>query len=122
MSTDVVEVQAAPSHLFQKGQSGNPAGRPKGSKNAVTLVKLAIEGDLRAQMKGEMSEILTKGLTMAKEGDPDMIRYFLDKWITPARASADDDAPRERVQIVIGRLPDETPVRGRIIQHDPQPE
>lgn len=122
MANEVVDVSSSGDHLFKKGQSGNPAGRPKGSKNAVTIVKLAIEGELRGQMKGEMSEILTKGLSMAKAGDPDMIRYFLDKWITPAKASSDDDAPRERVQIVIGRLPDEVPVRGRIIQHDPQPE
>lgn len=122
MSTDVSVIEGSPSHLFKKGVSGNPAGRPKGSKNAVTLVKLAIEGELREQMKADMSDILTKGLKMAKDGNEDMIKYFLDKWITPARASSDDEPPRERVQIVIGRLPDETPVRGRIIQHDPKPE
>ena len=119
-TSTALDVLAKPSHRFQKGQSGNPAGRPKGSKNAITLVKLAIEGDLRAEMKGEMSEILKKGLAMAKAGDADMIKYFLDKWITPAKASPDDDAPREKVQILIGRLGgDDTPVQGRIIEHNP---
>lgn len=120
MSTEIVEVNKAPAHLFQKGQSGNPAGRPKGSKNAITLVKLAIEGELRTQMKGELSEILTTGLNLAKSRDTEMIRYFLDKWITPAKASADDDAPRERVQIVIGRLDAEAPLQGRIIDVKPE--
>jgi hypothetical protein len=120
LATEVVEVNSAPSHLFKKGQSGNPAGRPKGSKNQVTLVKLAIEGELREEMKGEMSAILKKGLEKAKNGDTEMIKYFLDKWITPAKASAEDDAPRERVEILIGRLSEETPVKGRIIEHAPQ--
>lgn len=119
MSTDLVEVRSKASNQFVKGQSGNPAGRPKGSKNAVTLMKLAIEGELRAQLKPEMSEILTKGIALAKEGDQDMIKYFLDKWISPAKAGTEEDAPRERVQILIGRLDNEQPpVKGRIIEQE----
>lgn len=118
MSTDLVEVNSKSSTKFMKGMSGNPAGRPKGSKNAVTLMKLAIEGELRAQLKPEMAEILTKGIALAKDGDQDMIKYFLDKWLSPAKAGAEDDAPRERVQILIGRLDEQTPVKGRIIEQE----
>lgn len=32
-------------HLFPKGVSGNPAGRPKGSKNKTTLMKEGMEAD-----------------------------------------------------------------------------
>lgn len=110
---------AVKSNQFQKGQSGNPAGRPKGSKNAITLAKLVIEGELRAEMKGHMSAILKQGIALAEGGDKDMIKYFLDKWVTPARASADEDAPRERIQITIGRLDDaSTQAKGRTIEHE----
>lgn len=107
-------------HRFKKGQSGNPAGRPKGIKNAITQYKLLLESELRAQMKPEMGEVLKKGLELAKAGNPDMIKFFLDKWITPAKASADDEAPREKVQILIGRLGSdpEPPIQGRIIEHE----
>ena len=103
---------------FQKGQSGNPAGRPKGIKNQITLVKLALEGELRARMRGEMGDILEAGIAMAKAGDKDMIKYFLDKCVTPAKAATDEETPRERVQILIGRLPTEQTVEGRVIEHD----
>lgn len=111
---------------FQKGKSGNPAGRPKGIKNQVTLVKLAMEGELRARMKGEMGAVLEEAIRLAKgytkpdgtvvAGSPEMIKFLLDKWITPARASADDETPREKVQILIGRLPTEQPVTGRVVE------
>lgn len=117
----VLSKPAKKDNRFKKGVSGNPAGRPKGIKSQITLYKLAVEGDLRARMKGEMSEILEKGIALAKGGDKDMIRYFLDKWVTPAKASSDDETPREKVQILIGRLgsdPD-PPVQGRIIDHEP---
>ena len=48
---------------FKKGQSGNPRGRPKGSKNLSTLVfeelrkkvTLPIEGKVRRVSKGELA-------------------------------------------------------------------
>lgn len=96
-------------HLWKKGQSGNPLGRPLGARNKITLVKLQIEGELRGQTKNEMSAVLAKAVEMAKAGDKDMIRMLVDKWLSPARAGQDDDAPKEKVQIVIGRL-DQEPV------------
>lgn len=116
---DTVPVIRRPDHKFQPGKSGNPAGRPKGSKNAVTLLRLAIEGELRQQMKNEMPEVLSKAIGMAKEGNEAMIKMLMEMWVPRSRASDDDAPAKEKVQIVIGRLDQEPPqVVGRIIDAD----
>jgi hypothetical protein len=41
--TEITEVKQNKPHLFQKGQSGNPAGRPVGARSFTTKVKEALE-------------------------------------------------------------------------------
>lgn len=103
-------------HKFQKGVSGNPAGRPKGSKNKITLMKLALEGDLRVQLGKSAREILEIAIKKALEGDAQMIKLLVDKMIPTSKAS-EDEPTKEKIQINIGRLQDERPViDGRIIE------
>lgn len=108
---DVVATSGKP-HLWKKGVSGNPAGRPKGSKNAISLVKLQIEGELRAQMKDQMPAIVEKMMEMALKGDRDMLKTIYKSWVSGTVAS-DEDAPREKIQIVIGKLDQIPPVNGK---------
>lgn len=110
---DVVATTAKP-HLWKKGVSGNPAGRPKGSKNAISLVKLQIEGELRAQMKDQMPDIVNKMMEMALKGDRDMLKTIYKSWVSGTVAS-EDEAPREKIQIVIGKLDQIPSVKGRTI-------
>lgn len=91
---------------FQKGVSGNPNGRPKGSKNKITLMKLALEGELRTQMKPHMAQILSVAIAKAKDGDPAMIKLLLDKTLPTTKAGEDEAPAKEKVQIFIDRLPD----------------
>lgn len=100
---DLVPADERKAHLWKKGVSGNPAGRPKGSKNAISLVKLQIEGELRAQMKGDMPAIVSKMMELALKGDRDMLKTIYKSWVSGTVAS-DEDAPREKIQIVIGKL------------------
>lgn len=63
---------------FEKGQSGNPQGRPKGARNKTTL---AVE----ALLEGEAETITRKAIEKAKDGDMTAIRICLDRLAPPAK-------------------------------------
>jgi hypothetical protein len=65
---------------FAPGQSGNPAGKPKGTRNKTTL---AIE----ALLEGEADALTRKAIEMAKEGDGPALRMCLDR-LAPLRKDA----------------------------------
>jgi hypothetical protein len=68
---------------FAKGNGG----RPKGSRNRTTVVAQAL-------LAGEETEILRKAIEVAKAGDVQMLKFFLDRLL-----------PRERlIKIDIPRL------------------
>ena len=50
---------------FEKGQSGNPAGRRPGSKNKSTLMAQAL-------FEGEAEELMRTAVSKAREGDSDV--------------------------------------------------
>lgn len=99
-------VAKKPISRWKPGQSGNPAGRPKGAKNKITYMKLVLEGELRVQIRDHMREILDIAINKAKEGDTSMIKLLLDKTLPTSKASDDEDVTKEKIQINIGRLPD----------------
>jgi hypothetical protein len=61
---------------FKKGQSGNPAGRPKGIHN---------QADLRRKIMGAVPEILAALEEAAKRGDPQAAKLLLDRAIPVLR-------------------------------------
>ena len=63
---------------FQKGQSGNPAGKPKGARNKATL---AVE----ALLDGEAEELTRKAIELAKTGDIPALRICLDRILPPRK-------------------------------------
>ncbi|MFZ5690030.1 MAG: DUF5681 domain-containing protein [Pseudomonadota bacterium] len=83
-----------PKHTqFKKGQSGNKAGRPKGSKNLSTLIMEAAHGQVTATIDGKQRKIskvqaTTMQLaTKAAAGDPKAMLKFLD-WVDEIEARA----------------------------------
>ena len=101
------DIKPAPrTHLWKPGQSGNPMGRPKGSRNKITLMKQVLEGELRAQLGPHMAEVLAKALEMAKDGNESMIKLLVDKTIPTTKANDEEEGGKEKIQIMIGRLPD----------------
>jgi hypothetical protein len=63
---------------FEKGQSGNPAGRRQGSRNKVTL---AIE----ELLDGEAEALTRKAIDLAKTGDMVAMRLCLDRIFPPRK-------------------------------------
>ena len=64
--------------LFEPGQSGNPNGRPPGSRNKMTvLVEKLLEDDAET--------IVKKAIEMAKSGDTALIKVCLSRLSPPRR-------------------------------------
>ena len=72
------ETTASNQGRFRPGQSGNPAGRPKGARHATTA---AIE----ALLEGEAETIARKAIDAAKAGDMVAIRLVLDRICPPRK-------------------------------------
>jgi Family of unknown function (DUF5681) len=66
------------SALFKKGQSGNPNGRPAGSRNKATI---ALDGLLEKEGKA----ITAKAIELAKAGDLAAIRICMDRICPPRK-------------------------------------
>ena len=62
---------------FQKGLSGNPAGKPKGTRNATTLA-------LETLLDGQATALTQKAIDLALTGDMAALRLCLDR-ILPSR-------------------------------------
>jgi hypothetical protein len=99
--TGVLE-ERRPDGTFQKGKSGNPLGRPKGSKNQITLLKQALELQLREQAEPEMAEVLQTAIALAKEGNVAMIKLLLEMHMS--KGSSDEAKASEKVAIQINSM------------------
>ncbi len=89
---------------FQKGQSGNPAGRPVGALNKSTRVALSL-------FEGEAEAIGRKAVELAKAGDIQAIRLIVERLCPPARErSIRFDLPE------IGKIEDMPAALGRLVK------
>jgi hypothetical protein len=63
---------------FPKGKSGNPDGRPKGSRNATTLA-------LETLLDGQAAALTQKAIDLALTGDMAALRICLDRILPPRK-------------------------------------
>lgn len=70
---------------FEKGESGNPNGRPKGTKNLSTILREMLEEDIDVVVDGVKSKkqfqevIIRKLLKKAHDGDIRAIMEIFDR-------------------------------------------
>ena len=63
---------------FEKGKSGNPGGRRRGSRNMTTLAAAAL-------LAGESEALTRKAVEMALAGDPTAMRLCMERVLPPCR-------------------------------------
>jgi hypothetical protein len=63
---------------FRKGQSGNPAGKLKGTRNAATLAAEAL-------LDGESAALTRKAIELARKGDMAALRLVFTRIVPPRR-------------------------------------
>jgi Family of unknown function (DUF5681) len=63
---------------WKKGESGNPAGRPKGARHKATLAAEQL-------LDGEAEALTRKAIEKAKEGDSVALRLCLDRILPPRK-------------------------------------
>src|SRR5262245_8577771 len=69
---------------FQKGQSGNPNGRAKGSRNRATMLVEQIFAEKLFGVDRKADAIISKVIEQAADGDTACIRLCFDRF-APAR-------------------------------------
>ena len=62
---------------FTKGRSGNPSGKPKGCRNATTIL-------FDELLRDNAKELIEKTIEMAKDGDGPALRLCIER-LAPAR-------------------------------------
>jgi hypothetical protein len=88
---------------FLPGQSGNPAGRPRGARNKKTLA-------LEALLDGESEALMQRLIDLAKLGDDLALRLCIERMLAPQRErpvplklpriESDQDARRASAEVM----------------------
>lgn len=87
-------------HRWQPGQSGNPAGKPKGTKNYIVQLQRDLEVAVREHLPiHKVGAIIDKLVKMAENGHVHAAKLLLDK-IIPNAVAAQEDADNASKQII----------------------
>jgi hypothetical protein len=97
---------APPEYLFKPGQSGNPAGRPKGSKNFTTLFEKAVKEVAKKLELGEDPdsvevEIIKRGIKEALAGKYPFYKDIFDRVYGQPKSNVDITSGDDKISINI---------------------
>lgn len=84
---------------FIKGVSGNPAGRPSGSKNKTTIIREMLDEVALGEVAKEYVEVVWAMLRRAKAGDVAAAKFI--KEIADVAAEVDQRHSNKKVQVYI---------------------
>ena len=88
---------------FVEGISGNPLGRPKGSKNRITLLKMQTEEAWRDRNMERLDIVLDLILQDALDGDKAARKMIFDAVISKANVQEDKSAGQKQ-EITVHRM------------------
>jgi uncharacterized protein DUF5681 len=85
-------------HMWKKGQSGNPKGRPKGCKNKSTRqAQLLAQGMLNSQVV----QLVQKLLKMALEGDAKAMKLCIERILPPLKEPMEPTKVQHAIEVVL---------------------
>ncbi len=93
-------------HLFPKGTSGNPLGKPKGTKNRKTILQERVDSALSLIILRDAPKVLRKVISMALEGDTVCLKILMDR-LMPAKKAIEvtgKDGKDFGIKIVVENL------------------
>jgi len=91
---------------FKKGVSGNPAGRPKGSRNKLTLMKLVAEEAIRDENFDKMRAVADKVINDALEGNQEMMKLVWNSLVSKGPVDSNSTAKeKHEININIPKQP-----------------
>lgn len=88
---------------FIEGTSGNPLGRPKGSKNRITLLKMQSEEAWRERNSQRLDLLLDMILQDALDGDKGARKMIFDAIVSKANVQ-EDKAAGQKQTITVHRM------------------
>jgi hypothetical protein len=103
--TENSDSNAQPEHLWKKGQSGNPKGKPKGCRHKATRLAEAMIGK-------DSEKLIGKVIENALAGDSTCLRLCLERIAPPVR-----ERPVSIELPAIQTLADSVTAMGAILDH-----
>jgi hypothetical protein len=87
---------------WKKGISANPAGKPKGTKNKLTIYREAVLMKQEKKMLQEFPEIIGVLMQKAKDGDMTAMKLYLERVMAAKRvAEENEEKGGQTINIVI---------------------
>jgi hypothetical protein len=93
-------------YRFRRGQSGNPKGRPKGTKNTATLLREILDRKIEVRSGTGVRKIsireamLTRFAESALEGDTRAATFLLQRYDAPGSAEAQENESADDQAII----------------------